>query len=512
VGADLSARSPGVVARFDAWSARVSERLDAVLVKDVRQALRSRFFRVNFGIALVLTTLGGLFTLVLHAFNADTRAAGGMPLFVVVAACASVGAIGLVPFAAFASMSAESDESALDLLNLSHLTPLAIARGKLVTALLQALLVDAVCLPYVVVAWSMGNVDPLVVGSTLANMLAMSAALSAIGIATSSLTRVRWVRVLLMVVFGFFVYSFGSYALILLLLGFLGGPFASSGAASFTLFMFTWAAMLAALVPIGVAFAADRIAHRETSTSTPLRVVASSIALLGALVDVVWIATQGSDHSATIVALVCALLAFPLMWVVAERETLPLAVRALPPRGGWRGWLAIPHLAGGGRGALLASLTIGFVCAVHFVACVTEHGKLDDDAVAGLAYGAFTWWYLLLPSGLLAPFSARPGVTGITRVAIVFVPLLLLLGTVLIGAMLSLRSPAPSVLDAVNPSALVRDLRSNGQPSNSGPWIALGLIVTVTFFLNVWRMLRGVREVRRVQREQRIRARVAGSA
>lgn len=493
MAAELGARSPVVVARLDTWSERLSERLDAVLVKDVRQALRSTFFRVNFGIALVLTTVGGLITLVVHAFNESLRSAGGLPLFTAVAACASVGAIGLVPFAAFSSMNAESDESALDLLSLSHLTPLAIVRAKLVAALLQALLVYSVCLPYLGVAWSMGNLDPLLVASTIASMLAMSAALSATGIALSSLTRVRWIRVLLMVGFGFVVYTFGSYALLGLVFSFLGGRVMAASSTPYTLLVFAWPCVLASVVPIGLAFAADRIAHRETSTSTPLRLVASAIAVLGALVDVLWIATMGSDESARVVAVVCALLALPLMWVVSEREPLPLGVRALPPRAGWRGWLAIPHLAGGGRGALLATLTIGFVCVVHFVACVVEHGGLDDDAVAGVAYGAFTWWYLLLPSGLLAPFSSRRSIPGITRVAIVFTPIVLLLGAALFELLPS--GEVPVVVRAVSPAGLVRDLTPAGAPEHAAPWIVFGVILVVTLAANAWRMFAGVRDV-----------------
>jgi hypothetical protein len=102
---ELAQAAPSALDQLDSRWERLSERFDAVLVKDVRQALRSRFFRVIFGIALVLTTAGGLVTLVVHAFNENVRTAGGMPLFIVVAACASVGAIGLVPFAAFASQS-----------------------------------------------------------------------------------------------------------------------------------------------------------------------------------------------------------------------------------------------------------------------------------------------------------------------------------------------------------------------------------------------------------------------
>lgn len=495
---ELAGNAPSALDQLDSRWERLSERFDAVLVKDVRQALRSRFFRVIFGIALVLTTAGGLVTLVVHAFNENVRTAGGMPLFIVVAACASVGAIGLVPFAAFASMGAESDEHALDHLNLSHLTPIAIVRGKLVTALLQALLVYSVCVPYLFVAWSMGGLDPFVVLATLASMLAMSAALSAIGIATSSLTRVRWARIVLMVVFGFFVYNFGPYALMMLVLSVAGGPLGFASGASLAGVMLAWACALGAFVPIGIAFAADRIAHRETSTSTPLRIVASAFAVFGALVDVVWIATQGASDSSAVIAIVLGLLAIPLVWVVAEREALPLGVRAHPPRAGWRGWLAIPHLAGGGRGALLATLTIAFVCSVHALACALETGRFGEPAVQGLVFGAFTWWYLLLPSGVFSPFSKRRSVPGITRVAIVFLPLMLLLGAALLELLPS--DQVPIVVRGVSPAGLVRDLSASGRPEHAAPWILFGFILVVTLAVNAWRMFAGVREVVRAQR------------
>lgn len=484
-------------ARFDALCLRASERFDAVVVKDVRQALRSRFFGVIFVFALVLTSAGGLLVLAKYALNPHMVEFGGLPVYAMTVLCASAGAVALVPFAAFASMSAETDEHALELLSLSRLTAVAIVRGKLVTACVQALLVYCVCVPWLCIAWAIGKVDPILVAATFAELFALSIALSAIAIALASLARGRVLRVVsvaaLLAAAGFVArFAFEPFQIIQ---GLVPG-----GAVTTALL---WAAVFACVVPLAVAFAAEGVAHHETSTSTPLRLVASSLAVAGALFDAGWIALRGAYDSSEALLPVFALLALPLAWIVAERERLPAALRAHPPTEGGLTFFKSLHLAGGGRAALLATLALGGVCAVHTVAVVAFASRSAGYGVlVGFAFAACTWIYLLLPSVLLARLPRHLDVPAITRGTIV----ILVPFAFVAAESLSRSVGGPwKALAWMSPSFLAQDLYAADGFTHPVLWIVCGALVCLTFALNVPRMRRGVREVREAQLARRLR-------
>ena len=60
----LEPQARGLLGLWDVGAERLAERSNAVLVKEVRQALRGRFFRVLFDIALALSSLGGMCVLI----------------------------------------------------------------------------------------------------------------------------------------------------------------------------------------------------------------------------------------------------------------------------------------------------------------------------------------------------------------------------------------------------------------------------------------------------------------
>jgi len=485
----------GAWARVDAACARASERFDAVVVKDVRQALRSRFFGVIFICALVLTSAGGFLVLAKYSLRPQPVEFGGLPLYAMTVLCASIGAVALVPFAAFASMSAETDENAIDLLGLSRLTPVAIVRGKLVTACVQALLVYCVCVPWLCIAWAIGKVDPILVASTFAELFALSVALSAIAIALASLARGRVLRVVsvaILLATGAFVARFAFEPFEIL------NGWVPNGAITTALL---WAAAFACVVPLALAFAAEGVAHRETSTSTPLRLVASSFAFAGALFDAGWIALRGAYDATEALVPVFALLAVPLLWLVAERERLPASVRAHPPWDDGATWIRSLHLAGGGRGALLATLAIGGVCAVHaFAVLAFAERSAGYGVVYGLATAACTWVYLLLPSVLLARLPRHLDAPAITRGTIA---LLVPFAFIAAESLARVFGGAWRALALASPSYLADQLCPAGQLAHPVLWSLFLALVGLTFALNVPRMRRGVLEVREAQRAQR---------
>jgi ABC-type transport system involved in multi-copper enzyme maturation permease subunit len=504
--------SAGVPAapRFDTLAERVSERANPVLVKEVRQSLRSTFFRVVFLISLVLTTCVAVGML---AFAGPIRdAAGprmlGSTFFSATLGATAFGAAGLVPFSAFASMNAESDQNALELLQLSNLRPLSIVLGKLLTAAIVAVLVVAVDVPFAFLAWSMGGVDPWQAAVSVASLLGFSVCLSAVAIAVSSLTHTRWVRVMLMVVFGFFVVTMGQYA------GLIVFGLAAAGAGSVPVpFVAIGACTLAILLDLtatAVAFACDRLAHREESHSTPLRYVAAVTAIGGGIVAAAWKLMRPVDDEALFVlGVVLLLAALPLFLCCTEEERLPLGPRARPPRSGPLGLVSALRLAGGGRGAALATLLVLAVAFLFTVACALAGSVGADDLLQGLILCAYAWIYLLLPSGFLSFLTRYRGGRLAARALVVLFPIgAFLLVTLVLFFASGFATNAHPIEHIANPfHVLARASERDGDPLPS--LIGVGLVALVTAAVNAPRIFRGWSDVARAQAERDARLAVA---
>src|SRR5262245_30147670 len=100
----------------------LSDRLNPILVKEVRQALRGRFFKVMFWTTLGSATLSGLLV-VAGAASSNEVESIGQTFFIVMFGCMSAAVHAFVPFSAYLSTSGEWDENTHDLLVLSNLGP-----------------------------------------------------------------------------------------------------------------------------------------------------------------------------------------------------------------------------------------------------------------------------------------------------------------------------------------------------------------------------------------------------
>ncbi|MEM6330938.1 MAG: ABC transporter permease, partial [Planctomycetota bacterium] len=122
--------------RLDAGLDRVSDHLNPILVKETRQALRSRQFVLWFLLLLAacwLVTIGG----VAWMGPGVQYAAGGGLMFMCYYCVLAFAVVIVVPYAAFRSLSSEQEENTRDVLMVSALRPSQIINGKLGGAVLQ---------------------------------------------------------------------------------------------------------------------------------------------------------------------------------------------------------------------------------------------------------------------------------------------------------------------------------------------------------------------------------------
>lgn len=125
----------GFWAWLDGWTQRAGEYLNPILVKETRQALKSRQFLITFSLVLLcgwVWSIGGLvLTGTIHGEQ------GGRELFAGYFFILGFPLLVMVPFGAFRSLAAEWEDNTYELLSISALKPHQIVSGKLGSSLLQ---------------------------------------------------------------------------------------------------------------------------------------------------------------------------------------------------------------------------------------------------------------------------------------------------------------------------------------------------------------------------------------
>ncbi len=111
----------------------LDDRLNPILVKEVRQALRSRYFWGTYALALAAATIIGSFLLGM----VDDPDELGAVFFGVVYFCLAASTMGLVPFQAFLAAGGTWDAERTNLLLLTALTPRQIVQGRLMASVVQ---------------------------------------------------------------------------------------------------------------------------------------------------------------------------------------------------------------------------------------------------------------------------------------------------------------------------------------------------------------------------------------
>jgi ABC-type transport system involved in multi-copper enzyme maturation permease subunit len=464
---------------------RAADRLNPILLKEVRASLRGRWFKVTFTLVLTLALVASLGFLM--SSQGTEEASRGAAYFTVVSACMALGVHGLVPFAAMLSMTAESDEHTLELLQLSGISGWRIVIGKLGSALLQMLLIVSAFAPFLTIAFLLRGVAISTVALLLLLSVLLCAAQCSAGLMLGSIARARWARIVLLLVFAFFLFQFSQVGLMFVMfagrpMSATGGPVLAGGGVELGVFLGCLAATC-----VSTAIAAGRLAHPEDNQSTPMRVSVSLVVAMG----IGFAATESHPNdvmTALGVTLVCA---SPLMLVlVTERERLPRAVAAHLPR--WsRVFPLSAWLPGGGTGALFV-LVHGIVLlaaypAIHLVR-FAGRGGLDDNllVLAGAVMNAVV--FLLLPTALLSRATRTMGGRVVVRLVTLLVFAAANLGPVFLAFVLD-RNQWEDWIPVAAP------FQPGFGKEHMGSWILLILFTTLAVAANVPRIDSAIRQL-----------------
>ncbi len=247
----------------------VSERINPIVVKEVRQSLKSKQFTISFGLTLIAAVSWTLIAISLMVPRIFYMPAG-MPLlagyFCILAAPLMV----IVPFGAFLSLTAETEDSTFELLSISALSALQIVHGKMSSACVQILLYLSALAPCIVLTYLLRGVGLYTILLFLAWTVVLSVCETALALLIGAVARTRLLQVgaAVLVLAGLFL-GVGLWLTFLLNEGLTRStePDSSVLVAIFATFM-----IIAMIVSLILRAAGAAIDFPSENNSTPLRI------------------------------------------------------------------------------------------------------------------------------------------------------------------------------------------------------------------------------------------------
>lgn len=169
-----------------------------ILVKETRQALKSKQFLLTFAVVLIacwIVSFAGRAMIGPQIFYI----ASGQEMLVAYYAILAFPLAVIVPFSAFRSLSAEKEDNTYDLLSITTLSSHQVITGKLGSAIVQILIYFSAVSPCIAFTFLLRGVDTLSVATLLAVTLLSSVGLSMIGLLAGTLASVRYTQMLVSV-------------------------------------------------------------------------------------------------------------------------------------------------------------------------------------------------------------------------------------------------------------------------------------------------------------------------
>ena len=185
--------------RLDATLDVASQWLNPILIKEARQALKSRQFVITFALLLLaglIWSLIGVVTMLPAIYYAPS---GGVLLtgyYVIL----TVPMLLIVPFSAYRSLASEREDGTYELLSITTLTARQIVTGKLSSSVLQMLLYYSALSPCIAFTYLLRGVDILTILWLLSYTFLFSLLLTSIGLLFGAVSRRKHMQVMISVV------------------------------------------------------------------------------------------------------------------------------------------------------------------------------------------------------------------------------------------------------------------------------------------------------------------------
>lgn len=192
------------IARSSFWQTidnaieRGGERLNPILVKEGRQALKSKQFVITFTLLLLAGWVWSMLGVALLSPGVYYAPGGRFMLcgyFIILA----IPVLVIVPFSAFRSLASEREDGTFELLSITALSSRQIVTGKLGSAILQMLVYYSALAPCIAFTYLLRGIDIVTIVFLLFWTLTASILLASVGLVVATITRARHWQVLLSV-------------------------------------------------------------------------------------------------------------------------------------------------------------------------------------------------------------------------------------------------------------------------------------------------------------------------
>jgi len=369
--------------KLDAFFEATSSRLNPIVIKEVRQAVRSRLVIGVFMALLLIFALIALFVSWFVASNLmdlnnyssgsypgyyRSRMSGGTVFFLWIYGVLAFATLFFVPAYAGFRIGFERSGQDPDLLFITSLKPGSIIRGKASVAGLLALFFISAGLPFMAFAYLLRGIDIPNMMIIMLLTFAASCAASGLAILTGAIptrNKVGKVVILLLALYGLFMLAIGAIGMAIAIISEGGiGTFVSGSGATITDvlgFIFIALLLAAAVIWLSHSFASAMIAPPPSNRVLPVRISVSVcfvvISVTFAIFDRIWSTSDG-----VLVAMIIGVFvfAFGMLLSICERERPGARVAAAIPRNPLGRILAFPFYTGS-AGGVLWTLGIGLI-------------------------------------------------------------------------------------------------------------------------------------------------------
>ena len=310
---------------------RASDRLNPILVKEARQAMKSRQFAITFTLVLVCAWAWSFLGVALMSPGIYYAPGGRFMLagyYFILAFPLTI----IVPFSAFRSLSSEREDGTYELLSVTTLAPWQIVGGKLGSTVLQMVVYLSALSPCVAFTYLLRGVDILLLVFVVALVFLASLFLSASGLLLATLTKAKhWQVVLSVATIVGLVLTFIYFSLFVSI-GIIGQDMLPVDQSGFWLGVAVFMTFYLSLLTLVLLAASARITFASDNRSTRLRIamLAQYILMVGWFMGF-W--AYQPDEDILWVFLFCASLHWSVMgmFMIGESRILsPRVKRSLP--------------------------------------------------------------------------------------------------------------------------------------------------------------------------------------
>ena len=395
---------------------RLGDRFNPIVVKEVRQALKSRQFVVTFLLLLLAAWAGSIFGVsylgesIDYGSSAVTFYAGFL-----FALCAAT--LVIVPFSTFRSIVEERTETTLELLQITALSPVQIVRGKTLSAMVQVLVYYCAIAPFIAFTALLPGFDVVHVTFSLVMLFITALCFSMVALAIGTQARNTTFQALssLFVI----AMAFGG------MMAFFGFMTAAGNGIRFDESDTWWALALVVFLGLSTGYVCEQgavaqLTFDSDNRSTGIRLAAGAQWLLCWIGLLTFLIVRQrppmtSDALTAILTLTATYITVAGLLFVSAPDSLSRRVSRGLPRSRALRVLWAPFLPGGARGLLYALMSL--VLLAFFVTVLlpqlTMTSILNDQQATQYAIALAAYSLIYLGAGTLLARLLRRVVQGI---------------------------------------------------------------------------------------------------